>query len=119
MEVKREVNNLKKGLIEVMKQGLEKDITATMEMEEKITSMSALIKNNKEEIDSCFSHGSESAKYNANTKIKMKRKVDEGVFEGNIDEKRDSRKLTEINVKLAVLSLLLTGVFYFVAFDFM
>ena len=34
LEVKREVNSLKKGLIEVMKKGLEKDITSTLEMEQ-------------------------------------------------------------------------------------
>ena len=34
LEVKREVNDIKKGLIAVMKKGLEEDITSTMEMEQ-------------------------------------------------------------------------------------
>jgi len=167
LEVKREVNNLKKGLIEVMKQGLEKDITSTIEMEqfkercetelkkgssvlalliekfqamednivmmqdsivkmeEKITSLSALVKSNEEEIDSHshFIHGNGLTKCTENTEIEKKRKglshVDEEVFEDYIDENRESIRLSEINAKLAVLALLLTGVFYLIAFGLM
>jgi len=158
LEVRREVNNLKKGLIEIMRQGLEKDITATMEidqfkercetelkkgssvlalliekyqamednivkMEEEITSLSALAKSIKEEIDSCFIHGNELAKCTANTEIEMKRKsqveVDEEVFEDKLDENRDSIRLTKIIVKLAVLALVLTGVSCLIKFGLM
>jgi len=89
--LRREVNHLKKGLVEVMKQGLEKDISVTMEfeqfkekcitelnqkdaimailiekfqgleekfleVEEKLSSVSSLVKNNESDIDTCFDH---------------------------------------------------------------
>merc|ERR1711909_179653 len=156
LEVRKEVNNLKKGLIEIMRQGLEKDITATMEidqfkercetelkkgssvlalliekyhamednivkMEEEITSLSALAKSIKEEIDSCFIHGNELAKCTANTELEMKSQVevDEEVFEDKLDENRDSIRLTKIIVKFAVLALVLTGVSYLIKFGLM
>merc|ERR1719233_1499648 len=94
-----------------------------VKMEEEITSLSALAKSIKEEIDSCFIHGNELAKCTANTKLEMKRKsqveVDEEVFEDKLDENRDSIRLTKIIVKLAVLALVLTGVSCLIKFGLM
>ena len=105
LEVKREVNNIKKGLIAVMKKGLEKDKISTMEMEqlkqgcerelalalalmieklqtmedkivkidEKVSLLSAEVKRNKEDIDSCSNYGHELAKNFANMDKKMMR----------------------------------------------
>jgi len=89
INLRREVNHLKKGLVEIMKQGLEKDISVTSEFEqfkekcmnelnqkdailalliekfqgleekseevdEKITSVNSMVKNNETDIDTCF-----------------------------------------------------------------
>ena len=97
--LRREVNHLKKGLVEVMKQGLEKDISVTfefeqfkekcntelnqkdailailiekfqgleeqfLEVEEKMSSVNSLMKNNESDIETCFDRCQDLTKNN-------------------------------------------------------